>query len=75
MCVFIKVVGEEALIQDSRFYSSRQKVDAKVKEFCVSKENWRRLEMLKCIGNDVVGRSGLCCDTCNGRWYWVPSQI
>ena len=56
---------------DSRahvFYSGKQKkVDAKVKQFCVSKENCRRREMLKCIGNDeVVGRRELCCDTCNG---------
>ena len=55
---------------DSRahvFYSSKQKVDAKVKEFCVSKENCRRQEMLKCVGSDeVVSRRGFCCDSCSG---------
>ena len=56
---------------DSRahvFYSGKQKkVDAKVKEFCVSKENCRRREMLKCVGSDEVGRrTGLCCDMCSG---------
>ena len=50
------------------FYSGKQKVDAKVKAFCVSKENCRRQEMIKSIGSDEVvgGRNGLCCDTCNG---------
>ena len=51
------------------FYSGKQKrVDAKVKAFCVSKENCRRREMIKSVGSDEVvgGRNGLCCDTCNG---------
>ena len=56
---------------DSRahiFYSSKQKkIDAKVKEFCVSKENCRRQAMLKYVADDEVisRRSGLCCDTCS----------
>ena len=50
------------------FYSSKQKkIDAKVKEFCVSKENCRRQAMLKCVGDDevITRRGALCCDSCS----------
>ena len=53
---------------DSRahvFYSSnKKKVDAKVKDFCVSKENCRRQAMLNGVGSNAVGskRSMVCCD-------------
>ena len=50
------------------FYSTKQKkVDAKVKEFCVSKENCRRREMLKAIGSIRIDSTNnrQCCDVCN----------
>ena len=56
------------------FYSSKQKkIDAKVKD--ASKENCRRREMLKAIGNIQVDITNniRCCDVCNGLDCIDPS--
>lgn len=68
MCFLSKLCGRGLESTAHVFYSGKQKVDAKVKEFCVTKENCKRREMLKCVGSDkVIGRrNGLCCDMCSG---------
>ena len=55
------------------FYNKKQKnVNAEVREFCESKENCRRQQMLKCVGSDhervdsANVDSSICCDICSG---------
>ena len=49
------------------FYNRKQKkIDPKVMDWCVSKENCRRKSMLQAIGsNEVPQVSSFCCDVCN----------
>ena len=55
---------------DSRahvFYSTKQKkMDKLVKEFCTSKENCRRVLLMKSLGSsESFGSSARCCDVCH----------
>ena len=67
--------GEVMMPEHIYFTVANKKIDAKVKEFCASKEKCRRREMLKAIENIQVDNTNniRCCNVCNGLDCISPS--
>ena len=72
-CFFVKLCGRAGRGGNQArahiFFNKKQKnINPEVKEFCESKENCRRQQMLRCVGSERVDSTSnyLCCDTCSG---------
>ena len=72
-CFFVKLCGRAGRGGNQArahiFFNKKQKnINPEVKEFCESKENCRRQQMLRCVGSERVDSTcnSLCCDTFSG---------
>ena len=72
MFLFVKLCGRAGRGGNKArahiIFNKKQNVNPEVKEFCESKENCRRQQMLRCVRSERVDSTSnyLCCDTCSG---------